>query len=50
MLDDWIDFSQTKVGDEIRLNCHFYVYQPPRPLDEIEDNIKSLEGDIIPIC
>jgi type I restriction enzyme M protein len=45
--DAWIDFSKTKIGYEIPLNRHFYVYQPPRPLDEIENDIKSLEADIM---
>lgn len=45
--DAWIDFSKTKVGYEIPLNRHFYVYQPHRPLDEIENDIKSLESDIM---
>lgn len=45
--DAWIDFDKTKVGYEIPLNRHFYVYQPPRPLDEIENDIKSLESDIM---
>ena len=29
------------------LNRHFYVYQPPRPLEEIEADIKHLEQDIV---
>ncbi|WP_228041843.1 HsdM family class I SAM-dependent methyltransferase [Planktothrix mougeotii] len=45
--DAWIDFDKTKVGYEIPLNRHFYVYQPPRALDEIEDDIKALEADIM---
>ncbi len=45
--DAWIDFDKTKVGYEIPLNRHFYVYQPPRPLDAIEEDIKSLEADIM---
>ncbi len=45
--DAWIDYSKTKVGYEIPLNRHFYVYQPPRPLQEIEDDIKQLEADIV---
>jgi type I restriction enzyme M protein len=45
--DAWIDFDKTKVGYEIPLNRHFYVYQPPRNLDAIEDDIKSLETDIM---
>ncbi|MEA5516839.1 class I SAM-dependent DNA methyltransferase [Nodularia sp. UHCC 0506] len=45
--DAWIDFSKTKVGYEIPLNRHFYIYQPPRALDVIEDDIKALESDIM---
>lgn len=45
--DAWIDFDKIKVGYEIPLNRHFYVYQPPRSLDEIENDIKSLEADIM---
>ncbi|NTV46686.1 MAG: N-6 DNA methylase, partial [Chlorobiales bacterium] len=45
--DAWIDYSKTKVGYEIPLNRHFYVYKPPRPLDEIEADIKALEADIL---
>ncbi|MBE9128857.1 MULTISPECIES: type I restriction-modification system subunit M [unclassified Coleofasciculus] len=45
--DAWIDFDKTKVGYEIPLNRHFYVYQPPRSLEAIEEDIKSLEGDIM---
>jgi type I restriction enzyme M protein len=45
--DAWIDHNKTKVGYEIPLNRHFYVYQPPRSLEEIEDDIKQLEADIV---
>lgn len=45
--DAWIDYSKTKVGYEIPLNRHFYVYQPPEPLDQIEADIKRLEAEII---
>ena len=38
--DAWVDESKTKVGYEIPLNRHFYVYEPPRPLDEIEADIR----------
>jgi len=44
--DAWIDHSKTKIGYEIPLNRHFYVYQPPRPLDEIEAEMKALEQEI----
>ena len=45
--DAWIDHSKTKVGYEIPLTRHFYQYQPPRPLHEIETDIKALEADIV---
>jgi len=45
--DAWIDESKTKVGYEIPLNRHFYRYEPPRPLEVIETDIKMLEGDIM---
>jgi len=36
-----------KVGYEINFNRYFYKYQPPRPLEEIEADIKMLERDIL---
>lgn len=45
--DAWIDYGKTKVGYEIPLTRHFYVYQPPRDLAAIEADIKRLEADII---
>ncbi len=45
--DAWIDKSKTKIGYEIPLNRHFYRYEPPRPLEEIESDIKTLEGEIL---
>jgi type I restriction enzyme M protein len=45
--DAWIDESKTKIGYEIPLNRHFYVYEPPRPLEEIEADIKQLTAEII---
>ena len=45
--DAWIDDSKTKVGYEIPLNRHFYRYEPPRPLEVIEADIKTLEGEIL---
>ena len=44
--DAWVDFDKTKVGYEIPINRHFYVYKPPRPLDEIEADIAKLEREI----
>ena len=45
--DAWIDTTKTKVGYEIPLNRHFYRYEPPRPLEVIETDIKRLEDDIM---
>ncbi len=45
--DAWIDHSKTKVGYEIPLTRHFYIYQPPRPLEEIAGEISQLEKDIV---
>lgn len=45
--DAWIDETKTKVGYEIPLNRHFYRYEPPRPLETIEADIKALESDIL---
>ena len=36
-----------KVGYEINFNRYFYKYQPPRPLEEIEADIKAIEKEII---
>ncbi len=44
--DAWIDYSKTKVGYEIPINRHFYVYEPPRELSEIEAEMLALEEDM----
>ena len=44
--DAWVDHSKTKVGYEIPLTRQFYRYVPPRPLAEIDAEIKSLEAEI----
>ena len=44
--DAWVDESKTKVGYEIPLNRHFYVYEPPRALDEIRCDLQELEREI----
>jgi type I restriction enzyme M protein len=36
-----------KVGYEINFNRYFYKYKPPRPLEEIEADIKTLEREIL---
>jgi type I restriction enzyme M protein len=44
--DAWIDESKTKIGYEINFNRYFYKYIPPRPLEEIEADIKQIEKEI----
>ncbi|MCM9080079.1 type I restriction-modification system subunit M [Streptomyces spororaveus] len=44
--DAWIDHTKTKIGYEIPFTRHFYVYKPPRPLAEIDAELKSLEAEI----
>lgn len=43
----WIDEDKTKVGYEIPFNRHFHRHQPPRPLEVIEAEIKTLEKEIV---
>lgn len=43
----WVDESKTKIGYEIPFNRHFYVYEPPRALEEIEKDLQILEGEIL---
>ncbi|MCL7461443.1 class I SAM-dependent DNA methyltransferase [Pseudomonas sp. NW5] len=52
--DAWIDTGKTDakdgqvgiVGYEINFNRYFYVYQPPRPLTEIDADLKAVEAEI----
>jgi type I restriction enzyme M protein len=44
--DAWIDYDKTKVGYEIPFTRHFYVYTPPRPLAEIDAELRDLEAQI----
>ena len=44
--DAWVDHNKTKIGYEIPLNRHFYVYEPPRPLAEIKSDLQGLEREI----
>jgi type I restriction enzyme M protein len=55
MPEAWINIGVTdpadgeigKVGYEINFNRYFYKYQPPRPLEEIESDLKQLEAEIL---
>lgn len=44
--DAWIDEDKTKKGYEIPFTRHFYRYTPPRPLAEIDADLKRLSGEI----
>jgi type I restriction enzyme M protein len=41
------DSQVGKVGYEINFNRYFYKYSPPRPLEEIELDIKGVEKDVL---
>ncbi len=45
--DAWIDPEKTKVGYEIPFNRHFYVFKPPRPLAEIDAELKQTTDRIL---
>ena len=44
---DQKDGEVGKIGYEINFNRYFYEYKPPRPLEEIEAEIRELEGEIM---
>ena len=44
--DAWADSTKTKVGYEIPLTRHFYTYTAPRPLHQVDNEIKTLETEI----
>ena len=53
--DAWIDTARRDpqdgeigiVGYEINFNRYFYEYRPPRPLEEIEADIRQVEKEIV---
>ncbi|HRT64784.1 MAG TPA: class I SAM-dependent DNA methyltransferase [Candidatus Hydrogenedentes bacterium] len=45
--DAWMDRSKDKIGYEINFNRHFYRYTPPRPLEEIDADLKRAEDEIM---
>jgi type I restriction enzyme M protein len=45
--DAWVDSEKTKVGYEIPFNRHFYVFKPPRPLSEIDTELKQTTDKIL---
>ena len=44
--DAWIDAEKTKVGYEIPFNRQFYVFEPPRLLEEIDTDLKQVTDRI----
>ena len=44
--DAWYDSKKNKVGYEINFTQYFYVYEPPRPLEEIEADISKVTAEI----
>jgi len=45
--DAWIDPDKTKVGYEIPFNRHFYVFEPPRDLHTIDEELKTVTANIM---
>lgn len=44
--DAWYDNKKNKIGYEINFTQYFYVYEPPRPLEEIEADINKITIEI----
>jgi type I restriction enzyme M protein len=44
--DAWADHDKTRIGYEVPLTRQFYKYVPPRPLAQIDAEIKALEAEI----
>ena len=44
--DAWYDSKKNKIGYEINFTQYFYVYEPPRPLEEIEADIAKITVEI----
>ncbi len=45
--DAWIDEEKSKVGYEIPFNRHFYVFEPPRSLHAIDEELKAVSANIM---
>jgi type I restriction enzyme M protein len=43
----WIDWDKTKIGYEIPFTRHFYTYEQPRPLAEIDADLDRVVGEIM---
>jgi len=45
--DAWIDAEKSKVGYEIPFNRHFYVFETPRSLHAIDEELKAVSSRIM---
>jgi type I restriction enzyme M protein len=45
--DACMDRTKDKVGYEVNFNRHFYKYTPPRPLEDIDADLKRAEEEIM---
>lgn len=45
--DAWVDWEKTKTGYEIPFTRHFYTYEPPRLLAEIDADLERVVGEIM---
>ncbi|WP_186223231.1 type I restriction-modification system subunit M [Burkholderia gladioli] len=45
--DAWIEEDKSKVGYEIPFNRHFYVFEPPRDLHTIDEELKAVSANIM---
>ena len=45
--DAWIDHEKSKIGYEIPFNRHFYVFEPPRSLHDIDQDLKEVTANIM---
>jgi type I restriction enzyme M protein len=45
--DGWMDRSKDRIGYEINFNRYFYRYTPPRPLSDIDEDLRKSEEAIM---
>ena len=45
--DAWADGEKIRSAYEVNFNRYFYEYQPPRPLEEIDADLREMEEKII---
>jgi type I restriction enzyme M protein len=45
--DAWVDGDKIRSAYEINFNRYFYTYTPPRPLAEIDADLKEMEEKIV---